>query len=187
MRVKFFVVALVATVLTAAGLSVGVSPASAVTPVAQPRISVGPDVVVGEADGTVDVPVTLSAPGQSVVTVNYQTEMSTAVVAGYGNPDYVTVSGTLTFAPGETTKDVVVSLTNDATPEGLESFTLDLTRADERDDRRAAGCASASSTTTPWSTPAAVRPRRDRRRVGRHRERPGHPGRPRAARPRTAP
>ena len=43
------------------------------TPVAQPRISVS-DVVVGESDGYVDVVVGLSAPGQNVVTVNYEAD-----------------------------------------------------------------------------------------------------------------
>src|SRR5262245_64840239 len=39
--------------------------------VAQPRISAGADVTVGEGQGYVDVPVKLSHPGRSEVTVQY--------------------------------------------------------------------------------------------------------------------
>ena len=40
-------------------------------------LSAPPDVVVGEADGYVDLPVTLNAPGDSMVTVNYATANGT--------------------------------------------------------------------------------------------------------------
>ncbi len=58
------------------------------TPVASPRISASADIVVGEGDGYVDVPVTLSAPGQTVVTVGYSTYNNTATAPA----DYTGVS-----------------------------------------------------------------------------------------------
>ena len=47
--------------------------ASPVREVPEPGISAPPDVVVGEADGYVDLPVRLSAPGQSPLSVSYGT------------------------------------------------------------------------------------------------------------------
>ena len=62
-----------------AGSLFGVSAiAAAQTPVVSPVISAPPDVVVGETDGYIDLPVTLSAPGVSPVTVNYATANGTA-------------------------------------------------------------------------------------------------------------
>ena len=87
--------------------------------VAQPRITVD-DIVVGESDGYVDVVVSLSAPGQNVVTVNYATGNESA---SYGS-DYVYTNGTLTFAPGETTKVVRIELLDEGTAENLQSFHL---------------------------------------------------------------
>ena len=95
------------------------------TAVAQPKISAPADQLVGEADGYVDLPVTLSAPGTGQVTVAYQTPGTTA--AGSNScGDYVNASGTLTFAPGETTKTVRVEICDDTFKEGLESFSLSL-------------------------------------------------------------
>ncbi len=51
--------------------------------------------------------VTLSAPSTETVTVNYETEDGTATVA---NDDYTESTGTLTFAPGETTKSIAVQI-----------------------------------------------------------------------------
>ena len=79
-----------------------------------PGIYAPPDVVVGEADGYVDLPVTLSAPGQGTVTVSFPTTDGTA----YGEDEgcagtttaFVDEGGTLTFAPGVTTQVVRVPL-----------------------------------------------------------------------------
>ena len=137
--------------------------------------------VVGEGDGYVDVPVTLSAPGQSVVTVDYPTTTSTAVSGRLRQPDYVTVSGTLTFAPGETTKTVRVEIDRRHQPRAASSrSSLDLGTPDQRDDRpRPYARVSIVDNDTVVATPQPLRPRRDRRRDGRHRERARHPGRPR--------
>src|SRR5262249_40619733 len=48
------------------------------SPVASPTISAPPDIVVGEGDGYVDLPVRLSAPGLNPVTVNYSTATGAA-------------------------------------------------------------------------------------------------------------
>lgn len=71
-----------------------------------PTASIG-DVNVDRTDGTATVPVTLSAPAPvGGVTVNYATQDSTATAPAY----YTGASGTLTFAEGETTKNVTVSI-----------------------------------------------------------------------------
>jgi hypothetical protein len=43
-----------------------------------------------------------------------------------GNNDYVARSGTLTFAPGETTKTVTIEVKGDSKKEANETFYLDL-------------------------------------------------------------
>ncbi|MCK6433941.1 MAG: hypothetical protein L6Q68_13060, partial [Aquabacterium sp.] len=66
---------------------------------AAPRLSVA-DITVGEADGYAEFVVTMHAPSSNVVTVQYQNTNYSAI----HNKDYRYVDGTLTFAPGETTK-----------------------------------------------------------------------------------
>ena len=77
--------------------------------VSQPILNVAKDLVVGESNGYIDVLVSLSAPSQNVVTVNYAATDGTADDNGY---DFETLSGTLNFAAGETTKTVPVSYTH---------------------------------------------------------------------------
>ncbi len=92
--------------------------------VSKSNISVD-DIVVSEGQTYADFLVRLDAPNTGVVTVNYNTDYNTAV---YGS-DYVHQSGYLTFAPGEMVKTVRVTLVNDATPEAMESFVLELSGA----------------------------------------------------------
>ena len=92
--------------------------ASDATAVATPAISAPPDVIVGEGDGYVDLVVSLNAPGQNPVSVNYATADSTAFGGNACNYDYVGASGTLNFAVGETTKVVRVDLLNCAIVDG---------------------------------------------------------------------
>ena len=66
--------------------------------------------------------VTLSAPSETTVTVNYSTANGTAVAGS----DYEAASGTLTFAPGETTKTITINVKGDRKKEANESFYLDL-------------------------------------------------------------
>ena len=76
------------------------------TGVVVPTISIG-DLTVDRADGTASVPVTLSGPAPvGGVTVNYAMQDDTATAPSY----YTAASGTLTFAEGESTKNVTVSI-----------------------------------------------------------------------------
>jgi len=69
--------------------------------------------------------VTLSQPTTGPVSVAYFTADGTA----RAGQDYTAVSGTLTFAPGETSKTIAVPILADGLAEGAESFTLNLTHA----------------------------------------------------------
>ena len=74
------------------------------------------------ATTTVKVPVRLSAKSGKTVTVGYATRDGTATAGS----DYTATSGTLTFAPGQTTKHVAVTIVGDGVHEGDESFTVKL-------------------------------------------------------------
>jgi Calx-beta domain/FG-GAP-like repeat len=67
--------------------------------------------------------VTLSAAYDQPVTMSYRTANGTASTS---NSDYVAKTGTLTFAPGETTKTIVIQVKGDSKREGSETFYLDL-------------------------------------------------------------
>ena len=67
--------------------------------------------------------VTLSAAYDQPVTMAYRTVNGTATT---GNSDYVAKTGTLTFAPGETTKTITISVKGDNKREANETFYLDL-------------------------------------------------------------
>ena len=69
--------------------------------------------------------VTLSQPASGPISVAYFTTDGTA----HAGLDYTAASGTLTFAPGETSKTVAVSILADALTEGAENFTLTFTQA----------------------------------------------------------
>jgi aryl-phospho-beta-D-glucosidase BglC (GH1 family) len=66
--------------------------------------------------------VTLSQASSTTVTVAYATADGTAVAGS----DYTATSGTLSFAPGTTSKTVSVAIVGDATPEPDETFRLNL-------------------------------------------------------------
>ena len=100
-----------------------------------PTLSVN-DVSVNEATGSATFIVTLSSTSGLPVSVNYSTADGTAVAGS----DYTAVSGSLTFAPGETTKIVAVAINNDNVFEGTESFTLNLSNPNN------AGIANAQGT-----------------------------------------
>lgn len=87
-------------------------------------LSVG-DVTVTEGDSGTTVAsfvVSLSTPSSQTVTVNYATADGTAIAGS----DYSSTSGTLTFAPGQTSQTVNVNVTPDLVNEVTESFTLNL-------------------------------------------------------------
>ncbi|HUR76445.1 MAG TPA: Calx-beta domain-containing protein [Acidimicrobiales bacterium] len=100
------------------------SPASnAVTPRALPSVSVR-DASVTETNTatTATFNVVLSAASTSAVSVQYATADNTAKAAS----DYTAKSGTVTFAPGELSKPVTVTVAGDALYEVMESFRVNL-------------------------------------------------------------
>ena len=92
---------------------------------ALPGISVADISVTEPATGTTQAvfTVSLSQASAQTVTVNYATADGTAKAAS----DYTATSGTLTFAPGETSKTVSVAVKADAVVETTEMFALNLT------------------------------------------------------------
>jgi hypothetical protein len=76
---------------------------------------------------TVSVTVTLSNPSAQAITVAYRTVDGTATggaAATTPGADYVTASGTLTFAPGVTSRTVVVTIVGDTAKEANETFSV---------------------------------------------------------------
>jgi hypothetical protein len=74
---------------------------------------------------TLDVPVTLSAPAPTTVTVDWALRAVTASSPA----DFAAAEGTLAFAPGETQKIVSVTVNGDEVAEGNEYFTVALENA----------------------------------------------------------
>jgi hypothetical protein len=66
--------------------------------------------------------VTLSAVSGSTVTVNFATANGSAVAPS----DYASTSGTLTFAPGEVFKQIVIQTVGDVIVEPNEVFSVNL-------------------------------------------------------------
>jgi large repetitive protein len=88
-------------------------------------ISFAANVNVNESAGNASLTVQLSGSPETGnnVTVAYATFDKGAVA----NSDYTAATGTLTFAPGETTKTVTVPITNDTVGEDTESVQVKLT------------------------------------------------------------
>jgi WD40 repeat protein len=74
---------------------------------------------------SVSLRIRLSAASGKTVTVNYATVNGTAL----GGSDYVTTSGVVSFAPGETQKTVRVRIIDDSIYEGNETFSVRLSNA----------------------------------------------------------
>jgi uncharacterized repeat protein (TIGR01451 family) len=73
---------------------------------------------VDEEEGSVDITVILSNPSYQTITVNYATFNGTAL----DGSDFIDASGTLTFAPGDTSETFTVSIINDPQYESNETF-----------------------------------------------------------------
>ena len=75
--------------------------------------------------------VTLSEPRADQVTVDFTTADGSAIGGATGVPpqDYVTTSGTLTFAPGVTSQTISVPVTGDTIDESDENFFINLSQA----------------------------------------------------------
>ena len=78
------------------------------------------DVTVDESAGTAGFTVSLSQISGNIVTVNYATVAGTATA----DVDYTTVSGLLTFNPGETSMPVNVPIIQDNDGEGTEEYSV---------------------------------------------------------------
>ncbi|MCI0379119.1 MAG: hypothetical protein L0215_16035 [Gemmataceae bacterium] len=81
--------------------------------------------IVGEASGPATVLVELDASSAQTITVNYATSNGTATSGG----DYTSTSGTLTFVPSDTSESFTVAITNNATDEYDETFSVTLSNA----------------------------------------------------------
>jgi aryl-phospho-beta-D-glucosidase BglC (GH1 family) len=78
----------------------------------------------GGTTPTATFALTLSAPATGTVTVHYHTEGGTA-----GSADFVSQTGTVTFAAGEQTRNIAIAITPDTTHEANETFSVVLTDA----------------------------------------------------------
>jgi hypothetical protein len=92
----------------------------------EPRISIGD---VSKAEGKkgkttlFTFTVSLSSAYDQSVTMSFRTANGTATTS---DSDYIAKTGTITFAPGETTKTITIEVTGDSKKEGTEYFYLDL-------------------------------------------------------------
>lgn len=86
---------------------------------------------INENGGTQTVTVTRTGGSDGIVTVNYATGGGTATGGAScgGSVDYVSASGTLTFAAGVTSQTFNVTICNDATVEPNETFNYTLSGA----------------------------------------------------------
>ncbi|MDI6731199.1 MAG: Calx-beta domain-containing protein [Candidatus Margulisbacteria bacterium] len=76
-----------------------------------------------ESTTSVTIPVVLSAAAASTVTVNYSVTGGTATGSG---TDYTLASGTLTFAAGDTSESISVTVVNDSLDEANETIIIGL-------------------------------------------------------------
>ena len=90
----------------------------------QPTIAIADIAAFGGDAGTTffDFTVTLSNPSGSPVAVDFVTSDGTATAP----EDYIAAAGTITFAPGETTQILTVTVQGDTILEGDETFFVDL-------------------------------------------------------------
>lgn len=87
------------------------------------------DVIVDEGAGAARFVVTLGHARGTASSAPVSVDLRTRDGSAVSGSDYTAVQTTLTFAPGETAKTVVVPLNNDALAEATESFTLQLSNA----------------------------------------------------------
>ncbi|MEB3190360.1 MAG: glycosyl hydrolase family 18 protein [Snowella sp.] len=109
------------------------------------------DVTIQEGNNAIALfTVSLSAASTQTVQVGYSTQNGTAL----SGSDYTAVSGTLSFAPGETSKTIAVNVLNDAIAEGNETFSLNLTAPVNATilDNQGIATILPPSTTSGWKT-----------------------------------
>ena len=83
------------------------------------------EVTEAEANTTIEVPLTLSEPSNSTVSVDWRTINNSAVVEA----DYTAASGTATFEPGQTQTTVPIELRGDDIAEPRELIVVALSNA----------------------------------------------------------
>ena len=169
------------TVEPGAGYTVG-APASAsveVTdddaPSSAPALSVGDSTAKeGARLPVMAFTVRLTPPAPAPVRVYVSTRPSTPVSAEPGR-DYAPGSSDLTFAAGETEKQVWIRIYDDSHDEGAETFEVVLSQARRRDDRRRGGGGDHRER-RPDAGGVARAVRAHRRRAGARRHRAPHGG-----------
>ncbi|HEX8140179.1 MAG TPA: Calx-beta domain-containing protein [Pyrinomonadaceae bacterium] len=107
-----------------------VAPRNSLSPLNDCSGGLRPEITINDrslSEGTTphNFTVTLSTATTLTVTVNYSTADGTATAG----TDYTAVSGTLTFAPGETTKTINVPVINDTLDEPNETYFVNLSGA----------------------------------------------------------
>ena len=83
------------------------------------------DVTVNEAAGTATFTVTRSGATGVAASVDYATSNNSAIAGS----DYIAANGTLSFAPGETTKTITITILNDEVFELAVEFNITLSNA----------------------------------------------------------
>ena len=87
-----------------------------------PTLSIADAIIPNENAVVRTTTVSLSAASEKTVTVQYATADGTATAAN----DYISATGTLSFAPGDTSKTVPVTIVQDTLDELNETFTIAL-------------------------------------------------------------
>ncbi|WP_310491878.1 Calx-beta domain-containing protein [Dechloromonas sp.] len=88
----------------------------------RPSLSIGSDVIIDEAAGTVTFTVTKTGATEQPVSVDFATANGSATAGA----DYTGQSGTLSFAAGETVKTITIAITNDTQYEISEDFSVSI-------------------------------------------------------------
>lgn len=99
--------------------------------------------------------VTLGQASAQTVTVVFQTTAGTATAGS----DFIATSGTLTFAPGETSRTITIAILGDTTLENDETFTIHLSNPTQAQLADSLGVATIVNDDYPWhraSLPADV-------------------------------
>ncbi len=118
-----------------------------------PTISIG-DISVNEGAGTATFTVSLSAASTKVIDVNYSSSNGTATAGS----DFGAVASTrLTFAAGETSKTITVSIINDPAIEGNETFNINLASPVNATIAKATGVGTIiDNAAAPFAAPVAA-------------------------------
>lgn len=99
---------------------------------ARPTMNITPSTSIlegGSGTKSATVTVTLDYSSEQTITANYVTADGTATSGGAlstGGQDYVPTSGTITFNPGETSKDIIITINGDLLYEPDENFSITL-------------------------------------------------------------